>query len=57
VQVTRPFDPVNDVRASSLPGGLVATATHTGPVSELSKTHETIKTWCEQRDHRLAGPR
>ena len=57
VQVTHDFDPVEQVRASSLPGGLVATATHTGPVAELANTHHTIRTWCSERDHRLAGPR
>src|ERR1700721_3587683 len=33
VQVTGSFDSVGRVAASSLPGGLVATATHIGPVS------------------------
>src|ERR1700728_4997757 len=40
VQVTGSFDSVGGVTASSLPGGLVATATHVGPVSALGGTHQ-----------------
>jgi hypothetical protein len=35
VQVSGPFDPVGHVVASTLRGGLVATATHTGPIGAI----------------------
>src|SRR5580693_8887587 len=35
VQVSCPFDPVGSVVASTLPGALVATATHRGPITEI----------------------
>src|SRR5580698_202531 len=45
VQVNGPFDPVGDVVPSMLPGGLVATATHTGPIAEIGDTHATVSAW------------
>ena len=35
VQVSGSFDPAGHVVASALPGGLVASATHTGPIAEI----------------------
>ena len=57
VQVTRSFDPVGDVVASTLPGGLVATATHTGPIAGIGDTHNAVREWSEANGYRLAGPR
>jgi len=57
VQVSGPFDPVGDVVPSMLPGGLVATATHTGPIAELGDTHAAVCAWCTANGYRLAGPR
>jgi effector-binding domain-containing protein len=57
VQVTGPFAPVGDVRPSTLPGGVVATTTHTGPIHEIGATHDAVCAWCAQQGHRLAGPR
>ena len=57
VQVTGSFDPVGRVVASSLPGGLVATATHTGPVSALAGTHQAVREWTEANGYLLVGPR
>lgn len=56
VQVTGPFDPFGRVVASTLPGGLVATATHTGPIAEIGDTHRAVRTWSEANGYRLAGP-
>src|ERR1700734_3740012 len=47
VQVSRSFDSVGRVAASSLPGGLVATATHIGPVSAIGDTHQAVRQWSE----------
>ena len=57
VQVSRSFEPVGRVTASSLPGGLVATATHIGPVSALGDTHQAVREWSEANGYRPAGPR
>jgi effector-binding domain-containing protein len=57
VQVSGGFDPVGRVVASSLPGGLVATATHTGPIAEIGDTHQAVRTWSEANGYRLVGAR
>jgi effector-binding domain-containing protein len=57
VQVTGSFDSVGRVTASSLPGGLVARATHIGPVSALGDTHQAVRVWSEANGYRPAGPR
>lgn len=57
VQVTGSFAPAGDVVASTLPGGLVATATHTGPIGRLGDTHRAVREWATAHGYRLAGPR
>ena len=57
VQVSGPFDPVGRVVASTLPGGLVATATHSGPVAKIGDTHQAVREWSEKNGYQLAGPR
>ena len=56
VQVSGPFDPVGRVVASALPGGLVATATHTGPIGKIGDTHQAVRDWSEANGYLLAGP-
>jgi effector-binding domain-containing protein len=56
VQVSDSFDPVGDVVASTLPGGLVATATHTDPIAKIGDTHEAVCAWSKANGYRLAGP-
>lgn len=56
VQVTGSFDPVRDVVASTLPGGLVATATHRGPIARIGDTHQAVCEWSRANGYRLAGP-
>ena len=57
VQVSRSFDPAGQVVASALPGGLVATATHTGPIAEIGDTHQAVREWSTANGYQLAGPR
>jgi effector-binding domain-containing protein len=57
VQVSGSFDPVGRVVASTLPGGPVVTATHTGPVADIGRTHDAVCTWSKASGYRLAGPR
>jgi hypothetical protein len=56
VQVTGSFAPVGQVIASSLPGGLVAAATHTGPIGEIGDTHRAVREWSRANGYQLAGP-
>ncbi len=57
VQVSGPFAPAGHVVASALPGGLVATATHIGPIAGIGGTHRAVRDWSEANGYRLAGPR
>src|SRR6202046_3267931 len=57
VQVPGSFDSVGRVAAASLPGGLVATATHIGPVSGIGDTHQAVRQWSEANGYRPTGPR
>jgi effector-binding domain-containing protein len=56
VQVTGPFEAAGAVVASVLPGGLVATARHDGPVTAIGETHRAVREWSMARGYRLAGP-
>ena len=56
VQVAGPFATAGNVVSSRLPGGLVATATHTGPVAEIGDTHQAVRDWSEANGYLLAGP-
>jgi effector-binding domain-containing protein len=56
VQVSGAFEPAGAVVASALPGGLVATATHTGPVAGIGDTHRAVCEWSTANGYRLAGP-
>ena len=57
VQVSGSFDPAADVVPSALPGGLAATATHTGPTAKIGDTHQAVREWSKANGYRLAGPR
>ncbi len=57
VQVSGSFDPAAHVVPSALPGGLAATATHTGPIAKLGDTHQAVREWSKANGYRLAGPR
>lgn len=56
VQVTRPFEAAGPVVSSELPGGLVATATHAGPMTAIGGTHDAVREWSTAHGYRLAGP-
>jgi effector-binding domain-containing protein len=56
VQVRGSFAAAGKVVPSALPGGLVATATHTGPITEIGDTHQAVRGWSEASGYRLSGP-
>lgn len=56
VQVTGSFAPTGHVVASTLPGGLVATATHTGPIASIGDTHQAVREWSKAHGLRTVGP-
>lgn len=55
VQVSGTFASVGGVVASTLPGGLVATAMHTGPIAELRETHRAVREWGAANGYRPTG--
>ena len=57
VQVNGTFVAAGQVVASTLPGGLAATATHTGPIASIGDTHRAVCEWSKANGYRLAGPR
>ena len=57
VQVNGPFEPHGSVVPSILPGGLVATATHAGPIGELGETHASVCAWCAQHGNKITRVR
>jgi effector-binding domain-containing protein len=57
VQVSGPFVPAGDVEPSQLPGGLVATTSHAGPIGVIGETHEAVVAWCAANGHRLSRVR
>jgi effector-binding domain-containing protein len=57
VQVTGSFEPAGDVVASALPGGLVATATHAGPVADIGGTHHAVRAWSKASGYTPTGTR
>jgi hypothetical protein len=57
VKVSGPFVPAGDVKPSWLPGGVVATATHVGPVNRIGETHDAVVAWCGANGHRLSRVR
>jgi effector-binding domain-containing protein len=57
VEVSGSFTATGQVVASTLPGGLVATAAHTGPIAKIGDTHQAVCEWSKAAGHRLAGPR
>ena len=56
VQVSGSFESAGRVVPSSLPGGLAATATHTGPVATIGDTHQAVCEWSKVNGYRLTGP-
>jgi effector-binding domain-containing protein len=57
VQVTRSFGASGSVVPSALPGGLVAAATHSGPVTRIGDTHDAVRAWAQANRYTVAGPR
>jgi effector-binding domain-containing protein len=57
VQVTRSFDSCGSVVPSALPGGLVAAATHSGPVAAIGDTHDAVRGWATANGYALSGRR
>jgi effector-binding domain-containing protein len=57
VQVSGSFAPTGHVVASALPGGLVASATHTGPIAKVGDTHQAVCEWSKANGYRIVGPR
>src|SRR6516165_10282039 len=57
VEVSGSFNATGHVVALTLPGGLVATATHSGPIAKIGDTHRAVREQSAASGYRLAGPR
>lgn len=49
------LDSEDGVRAGTLPGGPVATTTHSGPYNSLNQAHAAVQQWIEARGLKTAG--
>src|SRR5581483_4874232 len=56
VELLGPFADRENVVRSATPAGTVATATLLGPYAGLGAAHTTVRRWCRENGHRLAGP-
>jgi effector-binding domain-containing protein len=54
VEVAAPIGGDEELIASSLPAGRVATTTHFGPYQLLGQAHVAIRDWCAKNGHALA---
>src|ERR1043165_1819321 len=45
VEVTRPFEPTDEVYATETPAGEAAVAVHRGPYNRLNEAHDAIREW------------
>ena len=56
VELKTPFPEYDEVVASSIPVGPVATTTHYGPYGQLLEAHNAIHVCCQNSGWELAGP-
>jgi effector-binding domain-containing protein len=56
VELSGAFAERGEIVRSATPAGAVASATHLGPYGGLRAAHETIRRWCMDNNHSLAGP-
>ena len=55
VELEHPFAGHENVVASKLPAGRVATTTHLGPYPQLHLAHQAIRDWCAAQGHTPTG--
>ena len=56
VELLTPIAGDDELIASALPAGIVATTTHFGPYPQLKGAHLAIRDWCSKNGHVMAGP-
>ncbi|HEY0761593.1 MAG TPA: GyrI-like domain-containing protein [Pyrinomonadaceae bacterium] len=55
VEVSGPFEAIDEVVYSSTPSGEVASTLHVGPYSELGGAYDALVRWCKEHNRPLAG--
>jgi effector-binding domain-containing protein len=55
VEVTRAFEPADEVRPVETPGGEVALVVHRGPYDQLGRAHDAIHAWRANNGRAFAG--
>ena len=53
--VTKMVPGRNEIRASEIPAGKVATCLYTGPYSEIGKAYEDLQAWMKENGHEPTG--
>lgn len=49
------FDEKEDIKASSLPGGKLATTLHVGPYSDVGPAYEALTKWAKENGYKPTG--
>jgi len=57
VEMSDSFAEQDDLVRSATPAGMIASVTHLGPYAGLGAAHQAVHDWCNDRNHRLAGPK
>jgi hypothetical protein len=55
VEVTRAFEPADEVYATETQAGEAAVAVHRGPYHRMNEAHEAIGKWMEENQRQSAG--
>jgi effector-binding domain-containing protein len=50
IEVSGPFEPIDDVVHSSTPSGEVASTLHVGPYSDLGGAYDALVQWCREHN-------
>jgi effector-binding domain-containing protein len=55
VLVTKSLPGKDDIKASEIPGGQVATCLHTGPYSEIEPAYNALSQWMKENGYEATG--
>ncbi len=53
--VAKPLDNKGNIKASQLPGGMVATTLHVGPYEKLGGAHAALQSWARKNGKKVTG--
>jgi effector-binding domain-containing protein len=56
IPVDEPIEPAGRVAATTIPGGLIATAVHCGAYRDVGPAYQALGEWVQEHGHETAGP-